>query len=84
EYLSRLKTLRQPLSDYIRCFRLIERAIKDGYSSKNPLSPSTVQYVHYLMDDRPQTQPYSGFFEPKADTITLIGESGTGKTVSAS
>ncbi|MEZ8740536.1 AAA family ATPase [Photobacterium swingsii] len=80
EYLSRIKELRQPLHDYYECFRAVERAIKNGYSSKNPLSPTTAQYLHYLVDERPDIEPRTGFFQPRGDGLTLIGESGVGKT----
>ena len=80
EYLNRIEELRQPLTDYEACFRAIERAIKKGYSAKNPLSPTTVQYLHYLVDERPDIPPRTGFFQPKGDGLTLIGESGVGKT----
>ncbi|TKF36097.1 ATP-binding protein [Vibrio kanaloae] len=80
EYLNRIEEIRQPLTDYHACFRAIERAIKKGYSAKNPLSPTTAQYLHYLVDERPEIEPRTGFFQPKGDGLTLIGESGVGKT----
>ncbi len=80
EYLNRIEELRQPLTDYEACFRAVERAIKKGYSTKNPLSPTTAQYLHYLVDERPDIEPRTGFFQPKGDGLTLIGESGVGKT----
>ena len=80
EYTVRLKNLRQPLPLYYKCFRAIEDAIKAGYSAKNPLSPTTAQYLHYPIDEKPEIEPYSGYFEPKGDGITLIGKSGVGKS----
>lgn len=80
EYLSRLKDLRQPLPIYIDCFRAIETAIKEGYSTKNPLSPTTMNYLHYPVENRPNIPPVTGFFSPKGCGITVIGESGVGKT----
>lgn len=80
EYLARLKDLRQPLPVYINCFRAIETAIKEGYSTKNPLSPTTANYIHYTVDNRPEISPLTGFFSPKGCGITVIGESGVGKT----
>ncbi|OEE04122.1 ATP-binding protein [Vibrio cyclitrophicus] len=80
EYLNRIDEVRQPLTDYEACFRAVERAIKKGYSAKNPLSPTTAQYLHYLVDERPDIEPRTGFFQPKGDGLTLIGESGVGKT----
>ncbi|NLR21721.1 MULTISPECIES: ATP-binding protein [Pseudoalteromonas] len=80
EYTIRLKQLRQPFFIYYECFRAIETAIKDGYSRKNPFSPTTSQFLHYPVDKPPEVAPSSGFFVPKAETITIIGESGVGKT----
>lgn len=80
EYTSRLKNLRQPLPIYYECFRAIETAIKQGYSTKNPFSPSTSQFLHYPVDERPDVEPVSGYFKPKGEGITLVGESGVGKT----
>jgi ABC-type dipeptide/oligopeptide/nickel transport system ATPase component len=80
EYLNRIEEIRQPLTDYQACFRAVERSIKKGYSTKNPLSPTTAQYLHYLVDERPDIEPRTGFFMPKGDGLTLIGESGVGKT----
>lgn len=80
EYTIRLKQLRQPFFIYYQCFRAIETAIKDGYGQKNPFSPTTAQYLHYPVDERPEIAPRTGYFEPKAETVTLIGSSGVGKT----
>jgi len=80
EYTTRIKALRQPLSIYLDCFLAIESAIKQGYSSKNPFSATTSQYLHYPVDERPNIAPHSGYFQPKGDGLTLIGESGVGKT----
>lgn len=80
EYLTRLKQLRQPLPIYLDCFRAVEIAIKDGYSAKNPLTPTTMNYLHYQIDRRPDIEPSTGFFQPKGCGMTVIGESGVGKT----
>ncbi|MEF2483827.1 ATP-binding protein [Vibrio mimicus] len=80
EYLNRIDELRQPLVDYMDCFRAIERALKKGYSSKNPFSPTTAQYLHYPIDEQPEIEPRTGYFSPKGEGLTLIGESGVGKT----
>ncbi|WP_253910210.1 ATP-binding protein [Vibrio aestuarianus] len=37
-------------------------------------------YLHYSSDNRPDVEPRTGFFEPKGSGITIIGESGVGKT----
>ena len=80
EYLLRIEHLRQPLPVYLDCFRAIERAIKSGYSAKNPLSPTTAFYLHYLVDDHPEVLPKTGKFIPKGKGITILGDSGVGKT----
>ena len=80
EYLVRLEHLRQPLPVYIDVYRYIESALKKGYSAKNPFSPTTANYLHYPLDERPAIEPRTGFFKPKASGITVIGESGVGKT----
>ncbi|GAB1107342.1 hypothetical protein AYI83_10270 [Shewanella algae] len=80
EYLSRLKSLRQPQPVHFEVFRAIEVAIKDGYSAKSPHSPTTMNYLHYPLDKRPEVEPRTGFFQPKGSGITVIGESGVGKT----
>lgn len=80
DYLTRLKTLRQPLPIYFDVFRAIETAIKEGYSAKNPLSPTTMNYLHYSSGNRPDIEPRTGFFKPKGSGITIIGVSGVGKT----
>ncbi|MBY6199125.1 ATP-binding protein [Vibrio hangzhouensis] len=80
DYLLRLKALRQPLPLYFDVFRAVELAIKDGYSAKNPLCPTTMNYLHYPVASRSFVEPSTGFFKPKGTGITIIGESGVGKT----
>ncbi|MFD1007490.1 ATP-binding protein [Oceanisphaera ostreae] len=80
EYLTRLKALRQPLPIYFDCFRAIEIAIKEGYSAKNPLSPTTMNYLHYPVSELTGVAPRTGYFQAKGCGITVIGESGVGKT----
>ena len=80
EYVSRLKDLRQPLPVYLEVFRAVESAIKEGYSAKNPLLPTTMNYLHYSLDERSNVEPSTGYFKPKGCGITVIGESGVGKT----
>lgn len=80
EYLNRISELRQPLTEYKDCFRAVERALKQNYSAKNPFSPTTAQYMHYDIDKLPEITPKTGRFTPKGDGLTLIGDSGAGKT----
>lgn len=80
EFTIRLKALRQPQDLYVEIFRAIEIAIKAGYAAKNPLSPTTAQFLHYRAGERPEIEPCTGYFEPKGEGLTLIGPSGVGKT----
>lgn len=80
EYLVRISSLRQPLYVYFDCYQAIERAVKAGYSNKNPFSPTTNQYLHYPVDETPPVAPSTGFFVPKGEGLTLVGDSGLGKT----
>tara|TARA_Y100001970_G_scaffold293963_1_gene445151 strand:+ start:18307 stop:19737 length:1431 start_codon:yes stop_codon:yes gene_type:complete len=75
-----IELLRQPLEIYYDVFRAIEMAIKKGYSSRNPFSPTTQHYLHYQVDEPPPFYPSTGKFVGRGRGITLIGESGTGKT----
>ena len=80
DYLYRIDLLRQPLPEYLQCFRMVEAAIKESYSTKNPFSPTTAYYLSYLSHSLPEVQPYTGPFEPKGSGMTIIGLSGVGKT----
>lgn len=80
EFLIRIDIFRQPLEIYFEVFRDIERAIKQGYCAKNPFSATTQHFLHYPVDNRCAVAPDTGRFVSTARGITLIGESGTGKT----
>ncbi len=80
EYLRRLSSLRQPQPLHLEVFRAIEMAIKEGLSAKNPLSPTTMNYLSYPIDEPSSIAPSTGYFQPKGTGITIIGESGVGKT----
>jgi type II secretory pathway predicted ATPase ExeA len=80
EYLSRLDHFVQPLPEYLHLYRAVDRTIRKGYSVKNPLSPTTQNYLHYPLDTPTKIEPVSGYFRPKGCVITVIGESGAGKT----
>lgn len=79
-YLERLKRLRQPLPEYIECFRIIERVLCEGYSAKNPLSPTTAHYLHYLDTEATLYAPKTGRFQSEGVAAGLVGISGVGKT----
>lgn len=80
EYLARLDQLIQPLPQYLECFRMIESAIKAGYSTRNPFSPTTNFYLHYICHSQPSVTPSTGQFTPKGSGITVVGMSGVGKS----
>lgn len=80
EYLTRLRNLRQPQPVYLDLFRAIEVAIKESLSVKNPFSPSTMNYLSYPVAEPTSVAPVTGYFQAKGCGITVIGESGVGKT----
>lgn len=59
---------------------MIESAIKAGYSTRNPFSPTTNFYLHYLYHSQPPVTPRTGQFTPKGTGITVVGMSGVGKS----
>ncbi|MFO1369073.1 MAG: ATP-binding protein [Marinagarivorans sp.] len=78
-YLERLYRLRQPLSEYISAFHMIERAIMESYLPKYPFSPTTANWLHQL--NKVTTEyPRTGKFVSNADGMCIIGISGIGKT----
>lgn len=79
-FVNRLEQLRQPLREYIQCFRKVEQALYESYSAKNPFSASTQHYLHYIDYDETPIKPKSGIFRPKGSAFTVIGVSGVGKT----
>jgi len=80
DFLAYILMLRQPLEIYFDVFRAVERVIKQGYSSRNPLSPTTQNYLHYRVDEPISVFPSTGKFISRGRGITLLGESGIGKT----
>lgn len=80
KYLSRINNFVQPTVDYVEIYRAIEDALYEGYSSKNPLSPTTQHYLHYEDHQIMDIFPMSGRFEPRGQAITITGPSGAGKT----
>ncbi len=58
---------------------MILRALRESYAARNPLS-GTIQYLHYYGTERPDIEPESGYFKSQAETITIVGMSGSGKT----
>jgi len=80
QYVDRIKNFRCPQTCYVECYKYLARIIRDGYASRNPLKSSTQQYLHYYGDERPAIEPQDGYFHSSADTMTIVGISGSGKT----
>lgn len=80
QFVSRVKTLRCPQARYYECYSYIYNVIRESYASRNPLSNSTVQYLHYSAEDMPSIVPSDGRFSSNAEIITVTGQSGVGKT----
>lgn len=79
-YVDRIKHFRCPQTNYIECYKYLTRIIRDGYAPRNPLKRSTQQYLHYYGDECPDIETVDGYFHPNADTLTIVGISGSGKT----
>lgn len=80
EYLERLKSLVMPLTQYEPCYRYIRRAVVSSYATKNPFSPTTRHYLHYLDANATAVAPKTGLFQSNGCAISVIGLSGTGKS----
>lgn len=76
----KIQDLVVPLPEYLSMYRMIESALFRSYSRKNPLSPTTTHYLHYIDSSETFVQPYTGKFQPDGCAITLEGESGVGKS----
>lgn len=77
---ARIAHFLEPSIDYVEVHRAIEDAILQGYTPKNPLKPSTQQYLHYANYNEIETSPSDGRFKPRGTAITMVGPSGAGKS----
>ncbi len=77
---ARAEMLVVPSPEYIELYRMIEGALLKSYAQKNPFSPTTTHYLHYLNPSDTDIQPLTGRFNPKGTAMTLVGPSGVGKT----
>ncbi len=75
-----LESFCYPLPIYYRFARSIDEAIIRGYTAKNPFSPTTTYFIHHSDEMSSDVVPRTGPFVSKATGITLVGNSGTGKT----
>ena len=80
DFLYRLKRFRQPLLEYLSCYRMIESALREGYCPRDPLSPQTTHYIHHLNYGDTEIIPRGGLIAPEGTALSVIGESGIGKT----
>lgn len=80
KFLPRINNFIEPSSCYLEIFRGVEDALLESYIPKNPLSPSTQHWLHYLDYDEMPIGPSSGRFRSRGTALTLVGASGVGKT----
>lgn len=79
-HVKRIQNFIQPIPEYLTCYRAIESALLNGYSSKNPFTPTTTHYLHYLDTKETPVQPVTGCFMPRGAALTVVGNTGTGKS----
>lgn len=80
EYIDRLDDWRMPVPEYLDCFRMVEKALIGSYGARNPFSPTTNHYLHYLDPDETAVQPKTGRMKTKGSAGSIVGVSGTGKS----
>lgn len=80
EYIDRLDDWRLPLPEYIECFRMVEKALTASYGARDPFSPTTNHYLHYLDPNETIIQPSTGRMKTKGSAGTIVGVSGAGKS----
>lgn len=78
--LQRMARFVEPTTNYLRVFRAIENAMLESYVHKNPLSPTTQHWLHYLEHDEMESYPAAGRFKGRPMSITVLGPSGAGKS----
>jgi len=78
--LCRLNGFVEPFISYIDVFRAIEDAVLEGYTTKNPFSPTTQHYLHYLNNEDTPVSPATGSFISRGTAVSIIGASGAGKS----
>ncbi len=70
----------EPFISYLEVFRAMEDAILEGYAGKNPFSPTTQHYLHYLNNEDTSVSPRTGAFISRGCALTVVGVSGSGKS----
>lgn len=74
--IDRLKTLVQPLPIHLEIESAVSTLIRSGYVGRNPMSVLTWQHLHNLSTGRRSLTS----FNSSANTFSLVGLSGIGKT----
>lgn len=81
KYLNRIENFIEPYGAYIESFRLIENLILQSYTSKNPFSATTQHWLHFTDPSKSVYKPSTGIFRNTANSATIIGASGAGKSL---
>ncbi|MCP3930835.1 MAG: ATP-binding protein [Bacteroidetes bacterium] len=76
----RIKDMVVPLPEYLQVYRSIEVNIMRAYCKRNPFSPTTMHYLHFLNNDDTPVLPLTGAFQGEGSAMTIEGESGVGKS----
>ncbi|MBX8547388.1 AAA family ATPase [Pseudomonas cichorii] len=74
--IDRLRTVVQPFLIHLDLESTISLLIRRGYVGRNPTSPTTVRHLHSLSG----AQRYNDGFKSTAETFSLVGLSGIGKS----
>ncbi|OPK06020.1 ATP-binding protein [Pseudomonas sp. VI4.1] len=74
--IDRLRSVIQPMLIHLELESLISLLIRRGYVGRNPTSPATVRHLHSLSG----AQRYHDGFKSTAETFSLVGLSGIGKS----
>ncbi|WP_415760991.1 ATP-binding protein [Pseudomonas sp. CP4] len=74
--IDRLRTVVQPFLLHLELEALFSLLIRRGYVGRNPMSPATVRHLHSLSG----AQRYHDAFKSTAETFTVVGLSGIGKS----
>lgn len=74
--IERLRSLVQPMMIHLELESMFSSLIRRGYVGRNPTSPATVRHLHSLSG----AQRYHNGFKSTAETFSLVGLSGIGKS----
>ncbi|MGQ7244858.1 ATP-binding protein [Salinicola sp. V024] len=74
--IDRLRSVIQPMLLHLELESVFSSLIRRGYVGRNPESPDTVRHLHSLN----RSQSYHNGFKSTAETFSLVGLSGIGKS----